>query len=270
MASQRGEQEGRAHAGPDAEPDAPEAWRRPLPRLPLYLTVATVVLTLLSIGLPNIAPGVDFLAADRSPVRMGFGVSEEMNLPTFFSVTVTVTAAACQALVGRLVGGRVGLAFWVTAALLLLMAFDDFTALHERLDSLGEALVPPGTTGYMWVLPGLVPAAVVLVAFWQLGSSLRGPARRDLVLGISVVLVAALGLEWINGLLDRPDIGGPPLQIGTHLEELTENLGMILLLRGSLSMLERQRRPGSLCLRIAEGTVAEGAARPGRSPTART
>lgn len=268
MAVQRGEQDDRAPAGPGQEPDAPEAWRRPLPRLPLYLTAAAAVLVLLSIGLPNIAPGVDFLAAPRSPVRMFFGVAEEMNLPTFFSVTVTLAAAACQALVGRLVGGRVGLAFWVTAGLLLLMAFDDFTALHERLDSVGEALVPPGTTGYLWVLPGLVPGAAVLLAFWQLGRSLRGPARRDLVLGIAVVLVAALGLESINGLLDRPDSGGPPLQIGTHLEELIENLGMILLLRGSLSMLERLRRPGFLCLRITEGTL-EDAARPDRSPDGR-
>ena len=268
MAVHPGSEDVRASGGPAPAPDAAEAWRRPFPRLPRWLMATAVVLTLLSIGLPNIAPGVELMAAPGSPVRRFFGVAGEMNLPTFFSVVVTLGAAACHALVGRLAGGRVGLAFLVTAGLLLLMAFDDFTALHERLDSIGELLVAPGTAGYLWVLPGLVPGAVVLVAFWQLGRSLRGPARRDLVLGIVLVLGAALGLESINGLLDRPGTNGPPLQIGTHLEELTETLGLIVLLRGSLSVLELRHRAGGLCLRIARAAV-DRAARPGHPPRAR-
>jgi hypothetical protein len=224
----------------------------------LFLVVTAGVLALLSIGLPNIAPGVEFMAADRSPVRLFFGVAEEMNLPTFFSVMVAAAAAFSLALVGHLARGRVSMALYVTATLLLLMAFDDFTALHERLDSIGEALVPPGTIGYLWVLPGLIPAFVVLLAFWQLGKALRGPARRDLVLGICLVLVAALGLETINGLLDRPGTNGAPLQIVTHLEEFTETVGLILVLRGALSMLEVSRRWG-LALRVADGALRPSA-----------
>ncbi|SFP95593.1 hypothetical protein SAMN05660464_0277 [Geodermatophilus dictyosporus] len=257
----------RASGGPAADPGAPVQWRRPLPRLPWWLAVTAVVLVLLSIGLPNVAPGVDFLAAPGSPVRRFFGVAGEMNLPTFFSVVVTLGASAAQVLVGRLVGGRVGLAFLVSAGLLALMAFDDFTALHERLDSIGEAWVPPGTTGYLWVLPGLFPAAVVLAALAHLARSLRGPARRDVVLGIVLVLGAALGLETLNGVLDRPGTDGVPLQIGTHVEELTEVLGLVLLLRGSLSVLEVRRRSRGLCLRVAGRALAR-AARP--QPVAQT
>jgi hypothetical protein len=232
-----------------------EVWLRPFPRLPGRLVATAGVLGLLSIALPNIAPSIEFLHAQGSPVRMFFGVSQEKNLPTFFSVMVTVAAASAQALVGRLVGGRVGTALYVTAILLLAMAFDDFVALHEQLDVVGEMLVPPHVTRYVWVIPGLLPGLVVLLAFWRLGKVLRGPVRRDLLLGVSLVLAAALGLETVNGFLDRPGTNGPPLQLVTHLEEFVETLGLIVVLRGSLAMLEVSRRSG-LCLRVAEGWLS--------------
>ncbi len=253
MAVQRGKRDVSTPQHTEQGSDA-ESWRRPFPRLPGGLVVVAGVLALLSIGLPNIAPDVEFMAADGSPVRMFFGVAEEMNLPTFFSVMVAVAGAAALALVGRLVRGGVGVAFLVAAALLLAMAFDDFTALHERLDGIGEAIAGQGVTGYLWVLPGLVPGVVVLLAFWRLGRSLRGPARRDLVLGISLVLVAALGLETINGQLDRPGTNGAPLQLVTHLEEFTETVGLILLLRAALGLLQVAHRSG-LCLRVDEASL---------------
>ncbi len=171
---------------------------------------------------------------------MFFGVSEEKNLPTFFSVLVAVAAACVHGLVGRLVGGRVGRALYVTGAVLLLLAFDDFAELHEQLKHLVDLVAPSGGLGYAWVLPGLVPAAMVVAAFWRLGKGLHGPARRDLLLGLMVFLLAAFGVESVNGLLDQPGTDGAPLQLGTHLEELIENVGLILLLRGSLAMLQVQ------------------------------
>lgn len=242
---------------PGGDATGTRTWRRPLPRLPQGLVIAAGVLALLSLGLPNIAPDVDVLAAPDSPVREFFGVAKEANLPTFFSVLVILAAASSQALVGRLVGGRVGRAFAVTSVLLLAMAFDDFVSLHERLDSLGAAVVPSGPEGYLWVLPGVLLALVVVAAFWQLGRSLRGPARRHLLFGIGVVFTAALGLETLNGYLD--DSGRErTLQLFTHLEEFTENLGMIILLRGSLTMMQVSSRSTGFCLRIDDRSLAQG------------
>jgi hypothetical protein len=249
----RSERAGGAVGERNRSSDGPGAWRRPLPRLPLFLVIAAGILTALSLGLPNIAPNVDFLAAPGSPVRMFFGVSEEMNLPTFFSVMIMAAASACQVLAGRLIGGTVGKAFYVTAVVLLAMAFDDFVALHERLDSLGEAILP-GVTGYLWVVPGALLGLLVVLAFWWLGKNLRGRVRRDLGLGLALFLFAALGLETVNGMLDHPGTDGPPLQIVTHLEEFTEDLGMILVLRGSLGVLEMSCASG-LCLRINDRAV---------------
>ena len=250
-----------ATSAPEQEFDGTDPWRRPFPRLPRFLVAAAAVLTALSIGLPNIAPGVDFLAAPGSPVRQFFGVAEEANLPTFFSVGVALAAAACQALAGRLAGGRIGRALYVTAAVLLLMAFDDFAALHEHLKALGELMPGAGVLGYVWVIPGLFLGLGVLLAFRLLVTSLRGPARRDLWLGVTVVLFAALGLETVNGFLDRPGTNGAPLQVGTHLEEFTENVGLILLLRGSLALLEVSRQGSGICSRVAEQALTAPASR---------
>lgn len=239
----------------DGGPAAPgRSWRRALPGLPLALALTAVVLAGLSIVLPNIAPGVAFMAAEGSPVRLFFGVSEEMNLPTAFSVGTFVMAATAQALVGRLVGGRTGRAFLVVAALLGLLAFDDFAALHERLDVVADAVGVVG--GYTWVLPGLVVAGGVAAAFWRLATRLPRRARRDLIVGILVFLGAAFGLETLNGMLDRPGTDGAPLQVGTHVEEVVENLGIILVLRAALGVLEVSGGRGSLSLRVMPELLA--------------
>lgn len=226
-------------------------WEALLPRLPRRLVITAFVLGLLSIGLPNIAPDVELLSADGSPVRLLFGVSEEMNVPTFFSVAVFLAAASVLAVAGTLAGGRLRSALGVTAGLLALLAFDDFAALHERLKAVGK-LVTLGAFEYAWVLPGAVIGAVVVVAFWRLAVQLEGATRRDVLLGIGVFFVAALGLEAVNGLLDQPGLNGMPLQIGTHVEEVTENLGIILVLRGALSMVEISRARGGLAVRLAD------------------
>jgi hypothetical protein len=227
-------------------------WSPAFPRLPAVLFGIAVLLALLSIGLPNIAPGVPFMAAEGSPVRLFFGVSEEMNLPTFFSVLTLVTAAATLVLVGVLTGGRTGQSFAVAAGLLALLAFDDFAALHERLNDLGLAVAPETFSGpgYLWTIPASLIALVVLAAFWRLATRLHGTARRFILLGLLVFLFAAMGLETLNGFLDRPGTDGAPLQIGTHLEEVTENLGIILILRGALSLLQVARGRGRFSLRL--------------------
>lgn len=236
------------------------AWRALAPRLPLALAVTAFVLGLLSIGLPNIAPDVDFMSAPGSPVRLFFGVSEEMNLPTFFSVLTFLAPAALLALAGVLAGGRMRTPFVVVALLLALLGFDDFAALHEHLKALGD-LMAEGDLGpfeYAWVLPGAVIGAGVVWAFWRLATQLRGAARRDLLLGIAVFFVASLGFETVNGFLDRPGLDGAPLQIGTHVEEITEDLGMIIVLRGALGLLQVRRARGSVALRVADRSLVEG------------
>jgi hypothetical protein len=231
-------------------------------RVPLLLLAVTVALALLSIGLPNIAPNVPFMAAEGSPVRMFFGVSAEMSLPTFFSVGLLVAAASAHALLGRLLDRDK--AFAVLAVVLLLLALDDFAALHERLVIISDAVGVE--SGYGWVLPGLVVAMGVVVAFVRVATRLTRKARRVLLLGVLLFLGAAFGLESVNGLLDRPGTDGAPLQVLTHVEEVLENVGVILVFSAALRVLEIKRSQGGLTIRIVPGLVrgtdeAEGVGR---------
>jgi hypothetical protein len=226
--------------GTDSTSEGNGAWRPVSPWLPRLLIVGSALLSVISFVFLSTVPDFTF-----------FAVNSEMNLATFVSVMLSVAAGGCHALVGRLVGGSVGKAFYVTAVVLIAMAFDDFAHIHERLNAVGDVLLPKLTHLYLWVVPALIPAAVVLLAFWHLGRRLNGSARRDLILGICILLGAALGLETINGFLDHYSATeGLPLLVLTHIEEFAENLGLILLLRGSLSMLRVSWRFGGVNLRL--------------------
>lgn len=242
---------GRALRYSSADPAELVPWHRPLPRLPRGMAITAGVLAALSLGLPNIAPGIPFMSDPGSPVRLFFGLSEEMNLPTFFSVLTVLSTATALAVVGALTGGRTGSAFLVTAGMVGLLAFDDFAALHERLNGLGAVLLSSDDARYTWMLPAALVALLVVAAFWRVVAHVDPGSRRLILLGIFLFFGAALGLEAVSGLLDRPGTNGMPLQLATHVEEVSENLGMILVMRGALGMLEVSRfRPG-LTLRIA-------------------
>jgi hypothetical protein len=100
--------------------------------------------------------------------------------------------------------------------------------------------------------------------FVRLVTQVRGRIRRDLLVGILLFLGAAFGLESVNGLLDRPGTDGAPLQIGTHVEEVLENVGVVLILRAALGMVVVTGRRGSWSIRLAG---APGTGRPGPAPS---
>ncbi|WP_222265042.1 hypothetical protein [Modestobacter marinus] len=242
----------------ELDPGRPATGRR----VTRALGTLTLALAALSLGLPNIAPSVDFLAAPGSPVRMFFGVSEEMGLWAFLSVGIFLGGAAAHALAAVLARAhdrRLSLAFAATSVVLLLFGFDDFAALHERLAGLGEQLESGLAIqlGYTWVLPGVVLAAFCCWCFWNLMTRLTGPPRTDLLLGLALFFGGALGMESLNGVLDAPGTNGWPLQLGTHLEEILENFGAILLLRAAVRALV-VTGPTPLVVRFATETLRSG------------
>jgi hypothetical protein len=195
---------------------------------------------------------VKVLSGKDSPARLLFGVHAEMSLPTFFSVMVTVAASAAFTVVGRLVGGIERTAFYVAAALLLAMAADDFMAVHERLGVFTTAIFGSDVPGYLWVIPGALIGIVVLALFARLMLRLSGPARTNIVLGIAIFFFAAVGLEFVGGIIDTELHNRPLLQVEIHVEEFLEMLGMILVLRGGLLLLEISRRGPMFSMRAVE------------------
>jgi hypothetical protein len=211
---------------------------RGLRRLTTALLGASVLLAALSLGLPNITDW-PVLAAPDAPVRRLVDVAGEQSLPTWFSVVVLGLAAAVHLVAATFArGARLPVwRLWVVSALVLAaMSLDDATSLHEQLDGLGRS-AGADTFPFAWVIPGAVLGLAVATALILLARRLQGEARWTLVAGLALLVGAALGMETVNGAILEAQGPSRLFVVGTHLEELAEMIGGVLLLRGGLAAL---------------------------------
>lgn len=173
--------------------------------VPRSLFAVAGVLAVLSLAVPNVH-SAPVLAAPDSPVRQFFDVAGEANLPTWFNVVVLALGGVGFLLVALLHrgSGRRALPWAVTGLVLLALSLDDLASLHERMDPIGQALGGgSGALHFAWVVPGAVAGAVVLGLVGWLALVAPAPMRRDLVLGLGLLLRAGL-----NALRVRRGPGG--------------------------------------------------------------
>lgn len=186
----------------------------------------TVALNVASMAVPAL---IDHpLTRNRGEVQNYLDVFREGNLPTWWSVALLTTTALAHGVVGMLARVKRAAGAWawfVSATMLGLLALDDHTQLHERLDRIGNKLVTFETFPFYWLLPGLVAGAVVAVALLLLAVRLHGVARWCMVAGCALLLGSALGMEALQGLLIAVGESGPAYVLTYHAEELGENLG---------------------------------------------
>jgi hypothetical protein len=234
------------------------------------LLCVSVALAALSLGLPNITDWPALAAPDGS-VRLLVQVAGEQNLPTWFAVLVLGLAAAVHLLaacVARVAGQPVWRLWLVSAVVIAAMSLDDATSLHERLDGLGRA-AGADSFPFAWVLPGAVLGLAVAASLILLARRLRGEARWAIVAGLALLIGAALGMETVNGAILEAQGPSRWYVVGTHLEELAEMIGGVLLLRGGLAALSvRATRKGEFVVGYGGGHVPRPrrheAASPGR------
>ncbi len=226
-------------------PSQPLRWRRLL----IVLLGGSAALVALSLLLPVL---VDHeLTRDRGDVRVFTYVGNEANLPTWWTVTLLVGAAVLHVQAGALArraGARGAAAWWVFAALLALLALDELTALHERLDVWGLALTDAGFA-FPWLVFG-APIAIGMIAVAVVAA--RHLPRLPMALslgGIAMLFVSAVGLEAVGGLMlgeQQGEFQGESLLYTflMHLEEFGEMAGAAVALCGPLAAL-RIRRSGT-------------------------
>jgi hypothetical protein len=213
-------------------------------RLVVALLVASVGLTLTSLALPNVTDW-PVLAAPDSAVRRLVDVAAEQSLPTWFSVSVLGLAAVVH-LIAAAAARRSRLSVWrlwaVSAAVIAALSIDDATAVHEQLEALGRS-AGAGTFPFAWVIPGAFAGIAVVVALGLLARRLRGASRWSLVAGLGLFLGAALGLETLNGAVLAVQGASRWYVVLTHVEELAEMVGAVLLLRAGLVALAVRTTP---------------------------
>jgi hypothetical protein len=198
----------------------------------------SVTLTALSLGLPNITDWPALADPDGS-VRLFVQVAGEQNLPTWFAVAVLGLAAVVHLLaagLARVARQPVWRLWLVSAGVIAAMSLDDATSLHERLDGLGRA-AGADSFPFAWVIPGAVLGLAVAASLILLARRLQGEARWAIVAGLALLIGAALGMETVNGAILEAQGPSRWFVVGTHLEELAEMIGGVLLLRGGLAAL---------------------------------
>jgi hypothetical protein len=134
-----------------------------------------------------------------------FDVSEEQNIPTFFSVLLLSCAALLLTVITALKKKQndPDVSRWTILAFgFLLMAVDEGWSFHERLVAPVRGLLGDGPYGILylaWVIPGI--AVVVILALFFLTFLMRLPAKTRFTFMFAGALYVggALGVELAEG-----------------------------------------------------------------------
>ena len=217
------------------------------------LAVSAVALSAVSLVLLRVTPFAVLREPSSQLVQL-LDVRSEQNLPTWFVVAVLAVAAVAHASVGWLSGvaGRPSSPWFVTAALLALLSLDDAASLHERLEPVGRALGGGGgVTHFAWVVPGVLVAAVLAGVTARSVRRLPTPARASVAVGMGMVLAAAVLLEALGGLVLSTQGDGARYILVSHVEELVESLGAVVLLGAALVAVDVRATEGGVRVVLA-------------------
>ncbi|KOF19420.1 hypothetical protein AC244_11615 [Ensifer adhaerens] len=169
-----------------------------------------------------------------------FDLNRELNIPTWASSALIVMVGGACALVGlaeRQQGGRAW-PWWGLGVVFAYMSMDEAAELHGLLAN--EKLALPGMTGagFAWLVPGLILAAMVALAY--LRWVLRQPTevRNLFFVAGTVYVTGALGFEALGGLLADPTYFNPAYLVASTIEETLEFLGMLIMLYAVLRRLD--------------------------------
>lgn len=204
---------------PDLRP-----WREPVAGLGWASVAALVVINILNAYVIVVGPW--------ESERYWLLMEGESNPSTWFSVTALVLTSAIAGVCAVI--DRDHSRFWSICGLVVLaMSFDDAAMVHERVGgNLSAALDRESELAYLWVVPWLVAAAAVTVVLWRSRPRLPRRTHRGLLLGGTMIVVAATLLELVasTGLQQYGDGETPKLLLFT-LEENLEVIGVLVLAR---------------------------------------
>jgi hypothetical protein len=201
-------------------------------------------------------PGTTQVAAWKAVMRL-FDINSEANVPSWFSSLLLGGGALLAGLLAAMVrrtGGR-DTGYWAgLAAVLLLLSLDEVAALHERLRGPAAAALGDAARGPLrvaWVVPGVLLALVVGVAFAGFVARLPGGTRRLVVAAAALYVTAAVGVEAISGMVLEAQGDRALYLLVTAAEEGLEMSGGVLFLYAAMRLLHLRPEPGGWHLATA-------------------
>ncbi len=195
----------------------------------------------------------------RDAVAPLFNVNAEQNFPALFSTVMLLFAAFLS---GAIAHARRRLdqpdrGYWVTfAVMLLLLAVDEFSSIHERATpGLRELLdLEGGSQWSVWVLVVIPVLALLILFLLPFFRRLPPPTGRRLLLAGLLFLGGAIGIELLGDLYGA-SFGRSSLAfelIGT-VEETLEMLGLAVLVYALLAYIPAGLQGTAWRLRVADG-----------------
>ena len=188
-----------------------------------------------------------------------FSLSAERTPPAFFSFLLLLICSiwlGVIALQEHQIGSRWYRHWAFLALMFLLMSYDEAAELHEKLiEPVRELLGVDGFFYYAWVIPGIVVAAIIFVAYLPFLLHLPRVFAGLFLLSGAIYVGGAIGLEMIGG--KYLDEYGRDLiyRLTATLEEAFEMFGAWLFIYSLMKYLTRQAGAFGLKVELTEGAT---------------
>ena len=164
-----------------------------------------------------------------------FDLSNELNLPAFFSSTLMLCIASLLAII-CILNTRNRLPHkWKWRSLLfgfIYMAYDEAFSVHEKLTAPIVAILESPNLGlfhYAWTIPASILVFALTLYFYKFILSLSIEIRRLFLISGTTYLCGAIGFELIEGKYDELyGLNNLTYQLLVATEETLEMTGLIL------------------------------------------
>lgn len=222
---------------------------RPLPFRPVRLVLSiSTVLTAVSLAVALASPDRDA----RNEFARWLDVLGENTLPGWWNTALLLTVALACAVTGvaAMAGGVFGAGVWLTAAGIVgAFSLAELSGAHRRLGGVGRLVLGEGALTRNWFAMAALVVPVLAALLVVLAARMGAPSSHLLVRGGVLLMVSAVGGEFVAALLGGR--AGPELApvIVAHLGELGENVGGALMLAAAVRALVVSRAGSALTVR---------------------
>ena len=159
-----------------------------------------------------------------------FNLNNESNVPTLFS-SINLAISACLLFCIGMMHRRTGTAWkaWVGLSLVMMfLSIDETASIHEKFRGPSQAVLgSPADLYYVWILPYLLAAAILFLAYLKFFMRLPVRTRFLFFLSGGIFILGAAGLEVHGNLEQVRQLNTLSYRFGVLMEEILEMLGVV-------------------------------------------
>ena len=185
-----------------------------------------------------------------------FNVDEELNIPSFFSTILLLSAALLLMVIAFLQFKLKDKFRWHWLILtfgFLFLATDETITIHEHLNKPFKALLGKESSGlftFAWVVPGMIIVAALGLTFWKFLFKLPEKTKNAFILAGAFYIGGAIGVEMLGAnYAEKHGLVNLNYAFFTIVEETFEMVGIILFIRALLIYMQHRFKTISFDLR---------------------